>query len=34
MKKVWFVRHGESMANAGLATRDQARAVSITVPRP
>ena len=46
MKKVWFVRHGESMANAGQATRDhrsipltqqgwsQARAVSITVPRP
>ena len=46
MKKIWFVRHGESAANAGEATRDhrtiplsqlgeeQARAVSIIIPRP
>lgn len=46
MKKIWFIRHGESLANAGEATQDhqsiplteqgwsQARAVSLTVPKP
>lgn len=46
MKKIWFVRHGESVANAGAATADhrtiplsdlgeeQARAVSIIIPEP